>query len=136
MGDSRKAIAAMEDRQVDDRESQRDFQQAQSLIKQRRVFPRMPIDLKRLVGKIVTDRGIAAQLSSQEVADAWQSLTHARWPNRTRVAGVNRGKLEVIVRDSITNQELTFEKSQLLHQLKQLLPDAKIQSLVFKIGGM
>ncbi len=126
----------MEERPIDNRESQKDFQQAQNLIKQRRVFPRQPLDLKRLVGRIVTERGIAVQLSSQEVADAWQSLTQTRWPNRTRVTSVNRGKLEVIVKDSITNQELTFEKSKLLHQLKQLLPDAKIQNLVFKIGGM
>jgi hypothetical protein len=120
----------------DPRESEHDFAQAQDLIKQRRVYPRSSKELGKLLGQIVTKRGIAAQMSSQAIEDAWYAIAHNRWPQRTRVGALKRGKLEIMVRDSVANQELTFEKKTLLEQLKRRLPDAQISDLVFRVGGI
>lgn len=117
-----------------ERDDELEFDQAREMIQKRRVRPRQAKELSQLVGRVVTSRGIAAQLSTRQIDQAWQLLTEQRWPQRTRVGELSRGVLEILVRDSITNQELTFEKKQMLLQLQQQLPDAKIKNLVFRIG--
>ncbi len=52
----------------------------------------------------------------------------------THPGRLRRGVLEITVANSMTIQELTFQKQDVLKKLQAELPDAKIRDLRFRVG--
>jgi len=47
---------------------------------------------------------------------------------------VNRGVLEVLVRNSVAAQELGFLKTKIVKMLTKLIPEQQIRDLRFRVG--
>jgi hypothetical protein len=117
-----------------EREAERDFEQAAQLLGSRRVYPRSAKSLDRTVAQVISKRGLASEKFNQAIEKCWQQATQGRWPGKTRTGSLQRGRLEIIVSDSVTNQEIMFARTQLLNQLKTQLPDFKITALNVRVG--
>jgi len=74
--------------------------------------------------------------STETYEAAWREAAGPLVAKYTRPGSVRRGALEVIVANSTLVQELGFQKHALLKTLQQLLPEAGINNLRFRIGNI
>ena len=81
-------------------------------------------------------RAANPDFSTADHEAAWRQSAGALVAEYTRVGALRRGKLEVVVANSTLMQELLFQKSDLLKNLTQLLPDEGIQDLRFRLGAV
>ncbi|MCO6455401.1 MAG: DUF721 domain-containing protein [Pirellulaceae bacterium] len=103
-------------------------------LRQRRPKTRGPRKMAEVLSGLLARRGYAQQLSRNQFTDAWREAVGGGLAAGTCAGAVKRGVLEVIVRDSATLQELTFQKKRLLQQLARLVPEPPIRDLRFRVG--
>ena len=92
-----------------------------------------PQRLGDVVTQLMARRGYGQVISSEAIQTAWQSIVG---PLETQClpGNIKRGVLEIIVRNSLVMQELTFQKESLLRELQANVPESNISDLRFKIG--
>ena len=92
----------------------------------------------RAIGDVLSElmarRGYARVQTGAACGDAWRQAAGPLAAKYTRVGPVRRGALEVIVANSALVQELGFQKLDLLKTLAELLPDAGIKNIRFRVG--
>jgi predicted nucleic acid-binding Zn ribbon protein len=93
-----------------------------------------PQPIAEVLSDLIARRGYAREQSSAACDEAWRQAAGEMLARHTRCGQVRRGKLEVIVANSILMQEITFQKSQILASLKQHLPELNITDLKLKVG--
>ncbi len=96
---------------------------------------RGPKKIGDIVAGLLARKGYARVQSANATEDAWKEAA-GKLAAHSRPGNVNRGVLEVIVRNSSALQELTFQKKKLLTRLQEQLPDAKITDLRFRVGSL
>ncbi|HXT59680.1 MAG TPA: DUF721 domain-containing protein [Pirellulales bacterium] len=96
--------------------------------------PGRPKAMADVLAELMARRGYARQQASADYSAAWREAAGELIANHTRVGGVRRGALEVIVANSVLLQELTFQKPSILTQLGRLLPQERIGNLKFRVG--
>lgn len=117
-------------------ETRKDIAQADTLIKQRTQFGVRPKSAGHLVNQLMARHGIAQTQYANELQSTWDQVVGAKWNQLTRPAQMNRGVLEVIVANSMVNQQLTFEKQNLLKSMQKLMPSLKLKDLRFRVGNV
>ena len=90
--------------------------------------------MRDVLSKIISQYGLGRKRSEDELQDTWEELVGKALADYSRVAGVKRGALEILVSDAIFMQELMFRKDELLKGLKERFPQAKWSDLKFRIG--
>lgn len=115
-------------------ETRKDVAQADTLIKQRTQFGVRPKSAGHLVNQLLARHGIAQQQYANELQASWDQVVGAKWNQLTRPAQLNRGVLEIIVANSMVNQQLAFEKQNLLKSMQKLMPNLKLKDLRFRVG--
>lgn len=103
---------------------------------QRRHYARKPKSVGNVIAQLITARGYGRIQAEANFADAWRSAAGEALAKFTLPGRLRRGVLEVTVANSMTVQELTFQKQQILKQLQTNMPDAKIRDLRFRIGSI
>jgi predicted nucleic acid-binding Zn ribbon protein len=103
---------------------------------QRRYHARKPKSIGNIIAQLITVRGYGRIQADTNFAAAWKSVVGDALAKFTQTVRLRRGVLEVTVANSMTIQELTFQKQQILKQLQTTLPDAKIRDLRFRIGSI
>jgi predicted nucleic acid-binding Zn ribbon protein len=98
--------------------------------KTRQVGPRK---LGAVVTQLLSRRGYGQLEASDQVMDAWQNVS-GNLGKQSCPGNIRRGVLDVTVKNSAVLQELSFRKQQLLRELKQHIPDAKIRDIHFRVG--
>ena len=103
----------------------------------RRDLPGMsgPKKIGDVVAGLLARKGYARVQSASAFETAWKEAA-GKLAEHSRPGNVNRGVLEVMVRNSAALQELTFQKKKLLTRLQAQLPDEKITSLRFRVGSI
>jgi len=96
--------------------------------------PRGPERLANVLAELMARRGFGRVQSAQAYEEAWVKAAGPMVAQFTRVTGLKRGALEVLVANSMLVQELTFQKPTLLAALLQSLPDQGIKDLRFRVG--
>jgi predicted nucleic acid-binding Zn ribbon protein len=99
-------------------------------------MPRGPQSIGNVLAELMARRGFARLRSASALQAAWRDAAGELVGGHSRVVGVRRGKLEVIVSHSALVQELTFRKAALLAALAQALPDESIKDLRFRVGAL
>ena len=91
------------------------------------------------IGDVLTDllaqRGYAQVASQAALQQAWSNVVGSL-DKFTRVSEVKRGKLHVIVTNSVVMQELTFRKQDLAKTMAENLPDHNIKEIRFRVGSI
>jgi predicted nucleic acid-binding Zn ribbon protein len=103
---------------------------------QRRHYARKPKSIGNVIAQLITARGYGRIQADENFGDAWKAAAGELLAKFTTPGKLRRGVLEVTVANSMTVQELTFQKQQILKQLQTNLPDAKIRDLRFRIGSI
>lgn len=114
----------------------KDVVQADALIKQRTRYGVRPKQAGNLVNQLMARRGIAQQQYNNELASTWDQVVGPQWNQLTKPANLNRGVLEILVANSLVNQQLTFEKKKLLEKMKQAMPEMNLKALRFSVGNV
>ena len=97
-------------------------------------MPRGPERIGNILAELMARRGLARVRSSAALEAAWRQAVGDLAACHSRVAGLRRGKLEVIVASSTLVQELSFQKPTILEALTKALPDEPIRGLRFRVG--
>lgn len=82
----------------------------------------------------MAQRGYGQQQQACVLEETWITVAGKLFAARSRAVHLRRGVLEVIVRDSSTLQELTFQKSCILRALTKEMSSERIGDLKFRIG--
>ncbi len=86
-----------------------------------------------LVSELISRRGYAQIAATSQFHEA---ISKAVGPNLAAVITVgklNRGVLKIFADDSVTIQELTFQKRAILKSIQSQMPDAKVSDLRFAV---
>ena len=97
-------------------------------------MPRGPERIGNILSELLARRGYARVQGAAEYDAAWGEAAGPLAAQYSRVGGLRRGKLEVVVANSTLVQELVFQKPALLKALARLLPEQGIEDLRFRVG--
>lgn len=100
----------------------------------RRFYARQPKKLSDVMAKLVVKRGLGKQQSNEQLRAVWQAAAGPALGKFSQAVAVRRGKLEVLVASGLMMQEIGFARSQILVELQQRLPEAKITDLKMRVG--
>lgn len=102
--------------------------------------PRVKLDsgpelLSEVLSRLFTARGWGHKQDRLRLEQIWAEAVGSRGAAETRVNGIRRGILEVVVGNAILLQELAqYEKRRLLEKLRKGLPGTTITDLRFRAG--
>jgi len=95
-----------------------------------------PEPIADILSELFAKRGYARVRSGAALEEAWRQSAGEAFAEETRVGGLRRGVLEVVVANSTLLQELQFAKQFLLEGLKSRLPDEPVKDLRFRVGSV
>jgi hypothetical protein len=108
---------------------QSDFRQ-----KQVRVRPAKP--MRDVISQLLARRGYAQVQTAAGCEAAWREAVGVKLAADSRPGAVQRGVLQVLVRDSVTLQELGFVKAKAVKALARLIPEQRIRDVRFRVGAL
>ncbi|OHB69814.1 MAG: hypothetical protein A2V70_14765 [Planctomycetes bacterium RBG_13_63_9] len=97
---------------------------------------RGPQPIGRILSDLMARQGYGRVQAAADYAQAWSRAVGPLLEKHSRVGLLRRGILEVIVGNSTLVQELVFQKPTLLKTLAELLPEAQISDLRFRVGAI
>ncbi len=96
---------------------------------------RGPEALGEILSRLFAARGWGRRQGQLHLEKAWAEAVGAEHAGHTRVNGLRRGVLEVVVDNAVLLQELAhFHKRKLLEQLRRRLPGTPLTDLRFRAG--
>ncbi len=91
--------------------------------------------LGEILSRLFVARGWGRRQAQLRLERAWAEAVGSEGAKRSRVAGLRRGVLEVIVGNGVLLQELAhYGKRRLLEQLRRSLPGTTLTDLRFRAG--
>ena len=102
----------------------------------RAIMAKGPETIGNILSELMARRGFARIQSTEALETAWRRAAGPLAAQYSRIGGMRRGVLEIIVANSTLVQELGFQKQDLLAALQQLLPDEGIKCLRFRAGNI
>ncbi|MBP90222.1 MAG: hypothetical protein CMJ64_26525 [Planctomycetaceae bacterium] len=111
-----------------------ELEQAISDAKKRHWFRRDPVRISEVVSRLLSRRGYAQVQQGADCEQAWKRVVGEKLAENSRVGRLQRGVLEIAVKNSVTLQELTFQKRKLLKQLQESIGTEQVRDLRFRLG--
>ena len=99
-------------------------------------MPKQPHKIADVLNELLARRGFARVQAADTLQRAWHSAAGELLAAHSKVSGLRRGVLEVIVANSTLLQELGFRKRTLLRDLAKEAPDESIQDVRFRLGSI
>lgn len=97
--------------------------------------PKGPELLGEVLSRLFTARGWGRRQGRLRLEEAWEAAVGPQAAPHTRIGGMRRGVLEVLVDNAALMQELAgFRKRKLLEALRGRLPEVPLNDLRFKAG--
>jgi predicted nucleic acid-binding Zn ribbon protein len=94
-----------------------------------------PEPVGEILSRLFAARGWGRRQDRLRLEEAWAAAAGPQAAKQTRVAGLRRGVLEVIVGNAVLLQELAhFQKRRLLEQLRRRLPGTALTDVRFRAG--
>lgn len=112
-----------------------EFANAQNQVQNRQRFRRRPKQAADLLSRLMARKGYSQLDSQQELVAAWNEIIGPTLRDKTQIAQVRGGILEIIVSSSAVHQQLVFTKAELLKKL-QARWSQKIKDIRFKVGSV
>ncbi len=106
--------------------------------RKRRVFSSAHRDtglvrLADVLPQLIARYGLQNQGNIEKMTEAWKAAVGEPYATVTRVAGLNRGVLEVAVPHNAFVQELSFRQKELLSSVQTAEPEQNIKKLKFVV---
>jgi predicted nucleic acid-binding Zn ribbon protein len=95
-----------------------------------------PERLGEILSRVFTTRGWGRRQGRLRLEEAWAEAAGPQTAAHTRVGGLRRGVLEVVVDNAVLLQELAhYQKRLLLERLRGRLPEMTFLDLRFRAGS-
>src|SRR6267142_778687 len=95
-----------------------------------------PKPMRDVLSQLLAKRGYAQIQTAAGCTAAWREAVGEKLAADTRPGNVRRGVLEVLVRNSVSVQELGFLKTKIVKMLTKLVPEQQIRDLRFRVGAI
>ncbi len=89
--------------------------------------------IRSVITRLMSERGYAAEQSAKVSLEQWRVAVGPELARLTRPGNIKRGQILIEVSDSVTLQELHFQRTRILKQLQAGLPELKIKDLRIRI---
>lgn len=99
-----------------------------------RIPPPKPV--RDVLSQLLAKRGYAQVQSAAGCDTAWREAVGVKLAADSRPGNVKRGVLDVLVRNSVTLQELSFVKTKAVKTLARLVPEQQIRDVRFRVGTL
>lgn len=93
-----------------------------------------PKPMRDVLSQLLAKKGYAQVQTAASCDAAWRQAVGETLAADTRPGNVRQGVLEVLVRNSVSLQELGFLKIKIVKTLTKLLPEQRIRDLRFRVG--
>jgi predicted nucleic acid-binding Zn ribbon protein len=94
-----------------------------------------PEPLREILSRLFTARGWGRRQERLRLEDIWSEVVGPEHDRQTRLGGLRRGVLEIVVGNAVLLLELAhFHKRGLLEQLRQRLPGTTLTDIRFRAG--
>lgn len=90
--------------------------------------------ISTVLSQLMSRRGYAAVVAADQQMDVIRSVVGDSLAAQIRIGKLRSGSLELIVADSVTMQELTFQERQIVGRLMESNPEVTIKRLRMKVG--
>lgn len=100
----------------------------------RQVYRRKPKTANQIIGQLMAKKGFNQNESFEQIKSIWDSIQEERMKGQSMATGIRAGKLIVVVKNAVINQELTFNKIVLLEKIKNSPIGSKVKDIRFQIG--
>jgi|SRR4051794_2768643 len=104
--------------------------------KRKSIRIRPPKPVRDVLSQLLAKRGYAQVQTAAACTAAWNQAVGEKLSADTRPGNVRRGILEVLVRNSVSVQELSFLKIKIVKTLTKLVPEQQIRDLRFRVGAI
>jgi hypothetical protein len=111
-----------------------ELRQTARMVESRQIFIGTPKTVGRLAARVLSTHAVAAEQATSNLLEAWIKVAGAEYQNSTFVGSVKRHRLEITCSNSLINQQLTFQKQQLVEGMNREVPSLKIKDISFRIG--
>lgn len=88
-----------------------------------------------IVSQLMSRRGYASVAAENAMTASVNASVGPALAGSFHIGKLNRGVLQILVVDSVTMQEFTFQKRQIIKRLLKDHPQAKITDIRFKLGA-
>jgi predicted nucleic acid-binding Zn ribbon protein len=106
-------------------------------MKRRTVLPSSKVGVSRLgdvLPQLIAKYGLQQKKNIEGMIQAWREVVGEPYASVTRVAGLKRGVLEIVVPHSAFVQELSFQQKEMLEKIQAALPEEKIKKIRFAVS--
>lgn len=86
-----------------------------------------------LISELISRRGYAQIAATDQIHNLIAEVVGDSIANGLTIGKLNRGVLRVYAQDSVTIQELTFQKRNILKRIEKDLPDSKVKDIRFAV---
>lgn len=124
----------MEPDSDENEQTELDFQQQAQWLAGRRIHRRKPKRVNQVISQLMARKGFNQVESLQQIQSIWESLLGGRLKGMSLATGIRGGKLIVVVKNAVVNQELSFNKSDLLQKIKNSPIGNRVTDIRFRIG--
>lgn len=115
-------------------EAESEFQHQAESFSKKKIFPRRPKKASEIIGQLLARKGYSQQQSIEQIQLIWDSIVDPKLKGMTKATGIKAKKLVVIVKSAIANQELTFQKKELLKKIKESPIGRQVNDLRIQLG--
>ncbi|MCI0369924.1 MAG: DUF721 domain-containing protein [candidate division NC10 bacterium] len=95
--------------------------------------PRAPTLLRIVLAETLRALDLERPLKAASLEDLWPEVVGPEVAQRTRAGALSRGRLTVLVTDSVWLQQLTMLKPRLIEALNRHLGEPLVQDLFFRV---
>ena len=89
--------------------------------------------ISTLVSQLMSRKGYAQISSSDELTTSVEAAVGGQLGTAVRVGKIKKGILHLYAEDSVTLQELNFQKRKILKRIQNDLPQSNISDLRFRV---
>uniref|UniRef100_A0A7C2PF44 DUF721 domain-containing protein n=1 Tax=Schlesneria paludicola TaxID=360056 RepID=A0A7C2PF44_9PLAN len=95
-----------------------------------------PNHISEVLAELFARRGYARAQGNRQLRQVWAELAGPELAAETDVVGLNRGVLQVVVRNSTMLSELVgFHQSRLLQAFQRQRPELQVKGFKFRLQG-
>lgn len=95
-----------------------------------------PRPIRDVLTELMNRRGFARIQNRRSRDAAWREVVGPVLAEHSRLGNARRGTLEITVSNPVIAQEMTYQKTEILTRLQELLPEESIRDLRFKSGRL
>ena len=112
-----------------------EFKEKAASVAKKQIHARRPKKANEIINRLLARKGYSQTQSHQQLQEIWEKTVGPRMKEQTRAIGIKAGSLTVMVQSAVVNQEMAYQKKELLSKIKNSAIGSRVKNIRFKIGN-